>query len=152
MDNMIHPNKVIAPMPHEDMPSSIQVDFEEARQIAALSPRGAAGLLRLCIQNLMKHLGEPGKDINTDIGSLVAKGLPVKIQRAMDATRIMGNQAVHPGVIDWNDTPETALVLFRLINLIVDNQIAEPKRVDVIYAGLPPEKLKAIENRDKPKP
>jgi hypothetical protein len=38
--------------------------------------------------------------------------------------------------------------LFRLINLIVENMISQPKHVDEVYASLPEAARKAIENRD----
>src|SRR5690606_19122630 len=54
---MIYPRKITAPPPHPDLPPSCLHDFEEARAIAAASPRGAAALLRLCIQKLCAALG-----------------------------------------------------------------------------------------------
>nr|WP_246787276.1 DUF4145 domain-containing protein [Rhizobium leguminosarum] len=126
-------------------------DYDEARSIVQKSPRGAAALLRLAIQKLCKHLGESGKNINDDIASLVAKGLDYRIQKALDVLRVIGNEAVHPGTIDLNDDPNTAESLFKLFNLIVEKMISEPKLVEEVYASLPPEKLKQIEQRDKEK-
>ncbi len=145
---MMFPNSGNAPMPNTDMPEEIISDYEEARSILSSSPRGAAALLRLGIQKLCKYLGEPGKDINTDIKSLVAKGLPQRVQQALDIVRVIGNEAVHPGQIDLTDDVETATTLFSLINLIVEDMITRPKEVESIFSNLPPDKLKGIKIRD----
>ena len=137
-----------APLPHEDMPEDVKTDYVEARNISALSPRGAAALLRLAIQKLCKHLGESGKNINADIGALVEKGLPVQIQQALDVVRVTGNNAVHPGELRIEDKPEVASALFGLLNLIVDNRISEPKRIEALYGALPKDALAGIEKRD----
>lgn len=141
-----------APAPHVDMPDDVTVDFEEARAIAARSPRGAAALLRLALQKLMVDLGEPGKDINKDIGSLVQKGLPVEVQQALDAVRVVGNEAVHPGSLDLKDDTDTASALFSLLNFIVDQRIAQPKKLQALYGALPPAKLAGIQQRDSTPP
>lgn len=135
-------------MPIEDMPEAIKADFMEAREIVNASPRGAAALLRLCVQKLMPILGERGRDINDDIASLVKKGLPVAVQQALDSLRVIGNEAVHPGAIDLNDNRETALALFELLNFIVERTITQQKKISDIYGKLPKSKLDAILKRD----
>jgi len=145
---MVFPNILVAPEPHNEMPADIAADYEEARQIVGASPRGAAALLRLCVQKLMPYLGEKGKNINNDIASLVQKGLPVQIQQALDALRVIGNDSVHPGQIDLKDDRETAMSLFGLINFIVEKQIAEPKQITAIYNNLPKSSRDAIKKRD----
>jgi hypothetical protein len=134
-----------------DMPPDIKTDYDEARNTLSVSPRSAAALLRLCIQKLCIELGEPGKSINDDIGGLVAKGLSPKVQRALDAVRVIGNEQVHPGTLDVRDNPEIAIKLFTLVNFIVDDQISKPKLIDELYEQLPTGKLQGIKDRDKPK-
>lgn len=148
-DNIVFPPEKQGVQPNQDLPNEIIQDFEEARAIVGLSPRGAAALLRLCIQKLCKHLGEKGKNIDDDIASLVAKGLNPLVQKSLDIVRVIGNEAVHPGVIDLNDNRDTANRLFSLINSIAEQMITHPKNVEKLYGKLPETKRKAIERRDK---
>jgi hypothetical protein len=145
---MIYPTSGSAPLPNPDLPHGIKLDYEEARSIVSFSPRGAAALLRLAIQKLCKHLGEKGKDLNTDIANLVKKGLDPKIQKALDVVRVIGNEAVHPGQIDLKDDTKTVEKLFTLVNLIAEAMISQPKHVDNLYKSLPPDKKDQIKKRN----
>ena len=145
---MIYPEPIPVDSPNDDLPAEIKEDYEEAAQISEKSPRGAAALLRLAIQKLCKELGEDGKNINTDIANLVKKGLPVRIQQALDIVRVTGNEAVHPGVLDLKDDQETARNLFKLVNFIAEKMITEPKEVGKIFETLPETKKEEIKKRD----
>ncbi len=112
------------------------------------SPRGACALLRLAVQKLCAELGEPGENINDDIASLVDKGLSVEVQQALDSLRVIGNSAVHPGEMDLTDDTETASALFELLNFIVEDRIAQPKKRAAIFEQLPPRAREAIQARD----
>ncbi len=149
--HLFYPITTTAPAPNAEMPANVLKLYHEAATIAERSPRGAAALLRLSIQVLCKELGEPGANINTDIASLVTKGLPSLVQKSLDVVRVTGNDAVHPGQIDTDD-PETVKRLFELVNIIVEYMIALPKQVSGLYSALPADKLKGIADRDKPKP
>lgn len=145
---MIHPLTLSAPSPHADMPVAVRGDYEEARQIAALSPRGAAALLRLAVQKLCVFLGQPGTNLNDDIGALVRLGLPVEIQQALDIVRVVGNNAVHPGELSEGDVDAVAATLFELVNSIVEDRIARPVKLQALFSSLPKGALEAIQKRD----
>jgi len=146
---MVHPQIITAPLPNPDLSDDVRRDFEEARAILSLSPRGAAALLRLAIQKICTELGESGTNINQDIGSLVKKGLPLKVQQALDTVRVVGNNAVHPGQVDLRDNEETARQLFGLVNLVADVMVSQPKHVDALYKAIVPDSARrAIGKRD----
>ncbi|MFT4954109.1 MAG: hypothetical protein ACI8U3_000477 [Brevundimonas sp.] len=148
-NKLIFPNNEFALEANDDLPADIKRDFEEAVSIVGNSPRGAAALLRLCIQKICVELDQPGKNLNADIAALVKLGLSKRVQQALDLVRVVGNDAVHPGTIDLRDDEATARQLFILVNLIADSMISQPAQVDRMYKNLPQEKLAQIEMRDR---
>lgn len=149
---IVLPGETDAPPPAVDLPTDCLPDYEEARSILPRSPRGAAALLRLVIQKLLPHLGATKKAIDAAIGELVAAGkIKTRIQQALDTVRVIGNESVHPGEMDLKDDRDTALALFRIVNLIVETEITEPKRLEALYSSLPKSKLDGIANRDASK-
>ncbi|MFA4834403.1 MAG: DUF4145 domain-containing protein [Patescibacteria group bacterium] len=145
---MIYPEIVSVEFPNIDLSDDIKEDYNEAASILQKSPRGAAAILRLALQKLCIQLGEKGKNINEDIANLVKKGLPIKIQQALDVVRVTGNESVHPGVIDLRDNQEIANKLFKLINFITEKMVSEPKEVEKLYNSIPEEKREQIKKRD----
>lgn len=147
-DSLLYPAERYEVEPNADMPEDVKIDFEEARGILSASHRGAAALLRLCIQKLCSGLLGKELDINAAIAELVKKGLRVDVQQALDSVRVVGNEAVHPGVMNIKDDRETAAALFDLVNIIVEELISQPKKIKAIYTSLPATKTAAIAKRD----
>ena len=130
---MVYPNMPTAPLPIEEMPETVKKLYNEAREIAGKSPRGACALLRLAVQQLVKELGEDEKNLNKAIGNLVKKGLPEKIKKALDSVRVIGNNVVHPGKINIEDKPEITNTLFMLINFISEKMFRDDQTVEKIF-------------------
>lgn len=148
-EKMVYPLTGNVEMANPDLPEGIKNDYNEAKDIVNISPRGAAALLRLAVQKLCIHLGEKGKNINDDIESLVKKGLPKTMQQALDSVRVVGNNAVHPGTIDLNDKIEIAYALFGFVNVICEVLISQPKKIQEFYEKNIPEGIRnGIEKRD----
>lgn len=146
---MLYPDFGLSPLPEPDMPENVRQDYEEAARIFSKSPRGAAALLRLSLQKLCIHLGEEGKNINTDIRELVKKGVfSGRVVQVADTLRITGNNAVHPAQISDEDFDEVAGKMFDLINFIVKKAITEPKELDALYNKMPENARKAAEQQD----
>lgn len=146
--NIVYPKTMIVEFPNQDLDADIINDYLEAAKIFSDSPRSAAALLRLALQKLCRQLGESGKNINEDIKNLVSKGLNPLVQKSLDALRITGNNAVHPGEINLQEEPAKVLKLFDLLNFIANKMITEPKEIENFYADLPETSKKAVENRD----
>lgn len=146
---LIHPLVLTAPPPNPDMPDHIKALFEEARAVSLFSPRAAAALLRVAVEQLTEHLGERTGRLNDRIGRLVQRGLPRSVQQSLDAVRVIGNDAVHAtNAIQLNDQPDTAAALFRLVNLIVDRLIREEAEANSVYALLSENQRADIDRRD----
>jgi hypothetical protein len=93
-------------------------------------------------------MGESGENTNDDIANLVKKGLPVEIQQALDVVRVVGNNAVHPGELQPDDLADVASSLFELVNLIVEDRISKPRKVQALFSRLPKGAREAIDKRD----
>lgn len=145
---MVRPLVGGGPRPHIDMPPEVMADYNEARSIVALSPRGACALNRLAVQKLVDAFVPGSANLNGKIGTLVDQGLSSTVQQALDALRVIGNNAVHPGELDLQDDMGTALALFECMNLIVEDRIARPSRISKLYDRLPDKAKAAIEKRD----
>lgn len=71
------------------------------------------------------------------------------IQKSLDIVRVIGNEAVHPGEMDMRDDHDTVFQLFELVNLIAEQMLSQPARIEKLYGSLSEPKCLAIEERDK---
>ena len=148
---MVYPKILVSPIAHQDMPESVRELYDEARNISIDSPRAAAALLRCAIERLAAHLGEKDGSLNTRIGNLVKKGLPKKVQEALDIVRITANEGgSHCGEIDLGgrDGVEVVGKLFWMVNFIIDKVITEQREIEDMLNNLPEEKREGISKRD----
>lgn len=138
---LVWPQESAAPEPNADLSHDIKEAYREAASIVSNSPRGAAALLRLSIEKLVRNLGGEKRKLNAAIGNLVKKGtLPEVVHQALDVVRVTGNNAVHPGQLDLADDRDRALSLFALLNLTADYAISKPKHVSELVRSSPRER------------
>ncbi len=146
-NDLVFPRKSTVAPPNEDLSSEIKGLYEEAQLIFPDSARASAALLRLCVENLCRELGLSGT-LNKCIKELVRRGVSERVQQAADYCRVIGNESVHPGQIDFGDEAETVEYLFHLVNDIADEMLTKPRKLKEKYSSLPSEKLRQIEKRD----
>jgi hypothetical protein len=145
--DIVFPAARFGPPPVPDLPDSVRDVYREAQKVASISPRSAAALLRLALQLLVDQIQPGNENLNAKIGKISAAGVPEKLINAMDALRVIGNNAVHPGQISVDDL-QTVRSLFDLLNLLGELLVGEPSRVQRLYEMLPPGAREAIERRD----
>lgn len=144
---LVYPSSGGFPLPNEDLPDEVMAIYREAGSVAQLSPRAACALLRLALQMLLKKIGESG-DINKAIESLDRNGLDPEIKRALHTVRVIGNHAIHPGRIDFEENTDTN-GLFELLNAIVRDRITLPRERLEIFNRLPKEEREFIAKQDR---
>ncbi|MEB9454425.1 DUF4145 domain-containing protein [Bacillus anthracis] len=130
-ENIIFPNKHGVDDPNPDMPEEVSDLYKEARSVVQLSPKSACALLRLALQKLLIELKCPKNNRIVDNIDLLKKRNEINdvVFDALDAVRVVGNNAVHPGKINIDDNPKIAVTLFWLLNFIVEELISKPAKV-----------------------
>lgn len=145
------------PAVNPDLYPAAAETYAEALKIADLSPRSAAAMLRLAIQQTVEQYltdkdVEPSGNLNDDIGALAKDGINDRVVSALDVVRVIGNNAVHPGQIDVAERPEVVGALFYLVNRIAEQLITEPKQTEAMFEGLPEGQKEAARTRDADAP
>lgn len=150
-ESLVYPAQITVEDPNDDMPDEVKKLYRESAQILSISPRAAAALLRLGLQILLGAVGGGGKNINNDIGKIVALGVEPETQRALDILRVFGNNGAHPGAIKLDEDPGLVIKMYELMNYITDRLITQKNQINELFEGLP-EKIKDdIESRDSKK-
>lgn len=147
-ETMVWPYSGPAPNPSLDMPQNIRDIYKEANTISNLSPRGAAALLRLAIQTICNDMNVKGNSLAQQIDYLVENcRLRPQIHQALHAVRIVGNDQVHPGMIDLQDNQLIMLGLFKMVNMIVEDIFTKPGETKDFLDGLPEKHKEKIRKR-----
>lgn len=97
---LLWPNESEIAPANADMPEDIQEYYNEARLIAAQSPRSAIILLRYCIEKLLRDRGYTGM-LRSQITALSQDGGSRRLKRALEAVQQVGNSAAHSDEIAW---------------------------------------------------
>jgi hypothetical protein len=100
------------------------------------SPRGAAALLRLTIEKLCNELGVGAESLKDDTPLFVRQHVDTRVQKVLDAARMIDGNAVRPDEIDLQDDRATAERLSSLVNLICEKMIMEPTHLQAVYTRL----------------
>lgn len=146
---MVYPNVPSIEAASVHMPARVQALYDEAARVLGPSPRSAAALLRLALEQLCDELGAQGANLNGKIGWLVQdRGLSATVRNAMDIVRVIGNNAVHPGQIVLDEDPGLVPSMFRLLNVVVEQLIETPQHVQQLWDGLPAHARAAVDRRD----
>ena len=139
---LIYPDRTSVERANPDLPDDVKELYDEAASILQKSPRAAAALLRVALEKLCKEQGEERLSLSQNIDLLKEKGeILEEIYESMTVVRVVGNQAVHPGKIEFesNETPEIVISLFEVINFIAENMITKKKRAKAIYEKVRPQ-------------
>lgn len=108
---------------YEKMPEKAKRVFNEAQSLMQLSPRSCCALLRLCVEEIVNYVGaEQGlKNFDPDwilVRRIEALAIPEALTQQLTACRVIGNDAAHPGVIDFSgeDSGKVAALLSHAVN------------------------------------
>jgi len=148
---MVSPTGPRAPEAHEATPEDVKAIYNEARSVVGLSPRAAAGLPRLALEQLLsEHLKRTGQ-LDAMIASLVEDGLITRpLGRNMDALRLSGNGGVHVEGIRLGDDAQDAGRLFEVINAVVGQTVGVDDFADRVINSAPPGGRERVDKRHGP--
>ena len=107
------------PIP-KGLPPKLIPLYEEAMMIVEASPASACALLRMLLQMLIQERGMRGRDLHKDINTLVDRGAPVGLLRALDAIELAGSESRQPSQINLVNGHKDAQNMVMFLHLFVN--------------------------------
>ena len=148
-ENILLPRNLSVPPPPEDTPLEVKRIYIEAGMVLNDSPRASGALIRLALELLLQNINKNKLSLNENINKLMESGITQQLIKAVSILRINGNDIMHSGVIKLLENKDDVVYLFELFNMIVEELIEEPKKLNEIYNKIPESKRKQIENNSK---
>ena len=108
------------PPPPVGLSDGLRPLYEEAGTIADASPASACALLRLLLKALLREQRLAGRNLQRDVQTLVERGAPVGLLRALDVIAFTDEQSKRPGEIDLTNGHSDVQNLFMFVNLFHD--------------------------------
>src|ERR1700736_2701526 len=129
--------RLVFPVRGDEPPAFVEVnfeevseDFEEAAAVLNKSPRAAAALIRICIQNMMPLLKETGQNLDERVASLVRKGLEVEIQQAMEVLQVIRKNPGQENHVDLRDDTAIATRMSESLKEILERRMLKNPNQD----------------------
>lgn len=146
-EKILLPRIMTVPDPSSDIPEKIKNIYIEAGMVLMDSPRASGALMRLALEQLLQNINKNELGLNDNVKELIKAGISEQIIRALSILRVNGNDIMHTGEIKIFEKKENVLYLFELFNMIVEELITRPKKLNESYAKLPPTIRKQIEDQ-----
>src|ERR1700730_15976123 len=116
---------LVFPTRIDKTPELVEQDLEEAAAILNKFPRGAAALMRVCIQRLVPLLEENGKELNQRVSSLVRKGLEMEMQQAKEVLQVLRSDPVQLSKLESHADKETVLRFLDSLKEVLERRMSQ---------------------------
>jgi hypothetical protein len=147
VDQLVWPRCATGSDPKLHALPDVRRENEEAGHTLDASPRGAAAFLRLAIERLCNELGNSEESPRPEVAPHFQEDLDARVQKVLDAMRIIESNATPPDPIGVADTPATAETLSGLVNMICEKMIIEPRHLQALYTKMRDGAQSAFEQR-----
>ncbi|MFP4875019.1 DUF4145 domain-containing protein [Mammaliicoccus sciuri] len=126
----IHPTTSSIKEPNNDMPKNIKDLYNEASSVFESSPRSSLAIIRLALDLLCIKLGAKEQDnLFNKVEWLYNENvIDAELKELAHGVRGLGNGAVHPRNIDEEINKDDAIIVFELLNIIVEEKITKENR------------------------